>query len=102
MKKVVSEVQIVPIKPKDGLIAFASCLLFETLYISSIGVHSRLDGTGYRLTYPTKRVGDRDLNLYHPVTKYLSKAIEEAVFTKLKEVTEKSNDRYHCSYATTA
>lgn len=96
MKKI-SEVQIIPIKPNDGLIAFASCVLYDCLYISSMGVHTKLDNTGYRLTYPTKKVGDRDINIYHPITKNLSKAIEKAVFSKLKDVTEKSNDRYHYS-----
>ncbi len=96
MKRKLTEIQVVPIKPQDGLIGFASVVLDDSLYLGSIGIHQRLDGAGYRLTYPTKKVGDKNLNLYHPITKELSKEIEEAVFNKFKEVMN-SNDRY-CNF----
>lgn len=52
----ISEIQITPIKPQNGLVAFASCLINKGLYLGSIGILTRLEG-GYRLTYPTKSVG---------------------------------------------
>lgn len=85
----ITEVQVLPIKPRDGLVGFASLILDEALCLTSIGIHQKLDGTGYRLTYPTKLVGDRTMNLYHPITKDLSRAIEEAVFSKFEEVMNK-------------
>ncbi len=94
MKYKITEIQILPIKPRDGLVAFASLVINESLCLTSIGIHQKLDGTGYRLTYPTKLVGARNMNLYHPITKDLSKVIEEAIFNKLKEVMNKPNDRY--------
>ena len=92
----ISEVQIVPIQPKDGLVAFASCIIDERLYLGSIGVHRRLDGSGYRLTYPTKKVGVRQINYFHPVTKEAGQAIETAVYGKCSELLEGSdeNGRY--------
>jgi stage V sporulation protein G len=95
MKHKITEIQIIPIKPRNGLIAFASVLLNESLFLSSNGIHSKLDGSGYRLTYPTKLVGDNSVNIYHPINKQLSKMIEEAVITKFKNVMKKVNDRYH-------
>lgn len=65
-----------PIKPTNGLIGFASVLLDNSLYLGSIGIHTRLDGQGLRLTYPTKGT----INVFHPTTKELSKIIEQAVF----------------------
>jgi len=53
----VTEVQIKVIKPKEGLLGFASLVLNDSLYLSSIGIYGRLDGSGYRITYPTKKVG---------------------------------------------
>ena len=50
----ITEVQIDFIKPKDGLIAFASLVLNGDIYLSSIGVHKKVDGTDFRLTYPSK------------------------------------------------
>ena len=91
----VTEIEITPIKPKDGLVGFASVLINNELYLGSIGVHSRLDGSGYRITYPTKKVGDRNLNIYHPIDRDLSSAIETAICNKFKEVMEKCNDRHN-------
>ncbi len=103
----ITEIQIVPIKPKDGLIGFISFVLNECLYLGSIGIHTRLDGKGLRLTYPTKGA----INIFHPINKDMSKAIEEAVFAEalkvfpyLKDVmtlNELSNDRY-CEVNVTA
>lgn len=94
MKNEITEVQVLPIKPREGLVAFASLILNRSLCLTSIGIHQKLDGTGYRLTYPTKLVGDRTMNLYYPITKDLSKAIEEAILNKFKEVMNKNHDRY--------
>ena len=58
-----SEIQIIPIKPQNGLVAFASFVLDGNLYLGSIGIVTRLNG-GYRLVYPTKKVGDRSLNIF--------------------------------------
>lgn len=90
----VSEVQVAVIKPNNGLVAFASFVLDDKIYLSSVGVHQRLDGTGYRLTYPTKKVGQQDVNLFHPITKELSVAVELAVTDKIKEVMNFENVRH--------
>jgi len=45
----ITEVNITPIKPKDGLVAFASVVLDNSVYLSSIAVYARLDGNGYRV-----------------------------------------------------
>ena len=86
MKTQLTETHIIPVKPKNGLVAFASCVLNQDIYLSSIAVHKKLNGLGYRLTYPTKKVGNSDLNIYHPINKELSKAIEEAVFKQIEKL----------------
>ena len=90
----ISEVQITPIKPVDGLVAFASCVINGQLYLGSLGIHTRLDGAGYRITYPTRRVGTREVNYYHPITKHAGCAIEQAINAKCIEVLERSDERY--------
>lgn len=82
----ISEVQIKIVKPKDGLVGFASLVLDGKLYLSSIGIFTKLNGTGFRLTYPTKKVGISDLQIYHPINNEVSEAIEEAVLNKANEV----------------
>jgi len=90
----VSEVNITPVKPTDGLVAFASCVINGQLYLGSLGVHQRLDGTGYRITYPTKKVGIRQLNYFHPVTKEAGMVIEQAIAAKCVELFESSDEDY--------
>jgi len=90
----ISEVQITIIKPNNGLVGFASLLLDRKLYLSSIGIHQKLDGSGYRLTYPNRKVGMQSLDVYHPVNRELGLAIETAVISRFKEVMSK-NDRHN-------
>lgn len=86
MTQSVKEVEIIPIKPRDGLIAFASLVLGDWLYLSSIGVHTKLDGSGVRLSYPTKKVGERNINIFHPINHQAAEVIEKAVAQKLREM----------------
>ena len=82
----ITEIQIIPIKANNGLIAFGSVIFDDCLYLGSIGIHKRLDGSGYRLTYPTKKVGEKDLNIYHPINRAASKLIEDEITLKVKEI----------------
>lgn len=92
----VSEVNIAPIKPSNGLVAFASVVLDDSLYLGSIGVHSRLDGS-FRITYPTKKLGNKELNLYHPINRDVGNLIEQAVVSKCQQLFKgrDDNDRHH-------
>lgn len=82
----VKKVEIVPIKPHEGLIGFASIVVGEGLYLSSIGIHKRKDGNGFRITYPTKKVGNMNVSIFHPLDKELSKEIEQAIVDKAAQI----------------
>ena len=82
----ITEIQITPIKPNNGLVAFASVVLDNSVYLGFIGIHTRLNGEGYRLTYPTKKVGEKSLNICHPINKEMSKGIEDAIISKISEI----------------
>jgi DNA-binding cell septation regulator SpoVG len=92
MTKRLSEIQIIPIKPHNGLVAFASFVLDSNLYLGSIGIMTRPQG-GYRLTYPTKKVGDRNINIFHPINREFAEKIEKEIIKKFEEVMNQ-NDRY--------
>lgn len=99
----ITEVQIIPIKPKDGLVAMASIVFDDVLYLGSIGIHTRRDGSGFRITYPTKKLGQKDFNIYHPINRQVGQIIEEAILARATEVLngpERSNDyvRHSNSY----
>ena len=82
----ISEIQVIPVKPRDGLIGFASFVLDEKYYVSSVAIYTRLDNLGYRLVYPSKKVGEKNINTFHPLTREVGQAIDEAVIKKVNEI----------------
>ena len=92
----VTEVDVTFVKPRDGLIGFASVVLDDQLYLSGIAIHTKLAGSGYRLTYPTRRVGEVQFSLFHPIRKPVGLAIEQAIIDRLKNVVSKRNAGHNC------
>ena len=82
----VSEIEIIPVKPKGGLIGFASFVLDERYYVGSVAIFTRLDGSGYRLVYPAKKVGQRNINIFHPINQEVGRIIEETVTEKVSKL----------------
>ena len=72
--KVVSEVTVVSVKPKFGLFAFASFVLFESFYVTGVAVYSR-PGGGIRLVFPRKK----NLDTCYPIKRELGQEIQERV-----------------------
>ena len=90
----ISEVKICPVKPQDGLVAFASVVIDGNIYLGSIAVYTRLDGS-YRILYPTKRIGTKYLNVFHPINSECGKQLENLIIKKCNELFERSNDDRH-------
>lgn len=86
----ISEVNIALIKPKNGLVGFASVVVDDALYLGSIGIHQKLNG-GFRLTYPTKNSGIHQGSIFHPINNMAGKAIERTILSKLNDVMNKVN-----------
>ncbi len=94
----ITDIQIRFIREYKGLFAFARIVLNNALVIDGIGIHHKLDGSGYRLTYPTKQQSHGpSITIAHPIQSNLSKAIELDIFQKVvtlqKDVTD--NDRHY-------
>ena len=96
MNMKIKNVNIIPVSQDNGLIAFASLTLDDDILLSSIAVYKKLDG-GFRLLYPSKCVRGSEMTIFHPLNRNMSKAIEEAIFKKIKDVKNKGceNDRYY-------
>jgi DNA-binding cell septation regulator SpoVG len=80
----ITELEIIPIRPNNGHVGFASFIFDQCFYMGSIAIHTRLNG-GYRLTYP-KKTGQQ-LNVFFPINKDIAKIIEEAVSDKFEQIT---------------
>ena len=84
-KSKITEVNIIPINPKKGLVAIASCVINNEFYIGSIGIYTILKG-GYRLTYPNKKSNLSTVNIFHPIAQELGDAIEEAIINEYENL----------------
>lgn len=85
MKHQISETQILIVKPNNGLVALASFVLDGDLYLGSVGIVTRPRG-GYRLLYPTKKMGERNIDLFHPINREVATEIEEVIIKRFEEV----------------
>lgn len=85
MQNKLSEIQITPIKPINGLVGFASVVFDNSFYLGNIGVYTRPSG-GFRLTYPTRKSTSGNLNIFHPINKSIAQHIEEAIAAKFEEI----------------
>jgi len=90
----ISEIQFVPVKPQGGLVAFASFVLNNCLYLGSIGIVTRPSG-GYRLLYPSKKVLNQNFSIFHPITQQFGIDIERRILLEYEKVM-KMNDRHGC------
>ena len=84
----ISEIQIIPIKPRDGLVAFASCVINDSFYIGNIAIYaSPSSPEGFRLVYPSKTLPNgKDINVFHPINKQSGEIISKAIIEKYKEI----------------
>jgi len=84
----VSEVEIVPIKPKEGLVAFTSFVIDDRFYVGDVAIYTRPSG-GYRLVYPRKTLPNgRCINVLHPINRMTGEVLEQAVISRFEELTE--------------
>jgi len=87
----ISEIQIIPVKPKDGLVAFASCVVNDSLYIGNIAIYtSPTNPEGYRLVYPLKVLPNgKEINCVHPINKEAGEAIANSIIRSYEDLISK-------------
>lgn len=79
----ISEIEIIPVKAKNGLTFFASCVVDDKFYLGNIAVFTRLDGSGFRLVYPTKVLSNgKQIPVFYPIDNKVGQAIEDAISQK--------------------
>ena len=87
----ISEIQIIPIKPHNGLVAFASCVINKQFYVGNIAIYtSPSSRTGYRLVYPLKVLPNgKSINCIYPINRDTGDLIQGAIIKKYEELIEK-------------
>lgn len=92
-ENIISEINIIPVKPRNGLIAFASCVFNNQLSLNSIAIYTRPDGSGYRLCYPSKiLLNGKQINLFYPIDKETGELIEKAIIRAFEDLMKKSGE----------
>lgn len=92
---VLSEIQIVTLKPQNGLVGFASCILNSQFYIGNIAIYtspSSLDG--FRLVFPNKKLASGQIvDCFYPISKEAGDLVSMAIIKRYLEIM----DNFHYS-----
>lgn len=88
----ISEIELIPIKAKNGLTFFANCIIDDKYFIGSLAIFTLRDGSGFRVVYPTKvlRNGSQ-IPIFYPVDKSISAEIQRAISTEATKLLEPDN-----------
>ncbi len=81
---IITKISIKKVVQKDGLIAFVSIILDDCLYLGNIAVFTKLNKDGYRLIFPEKKIGDKRLSIFHPLTSKFYFLLEERINKEIK------------------
>lgn len=82
----VSDVRIFILKSRNGeLVAFADFTVGDAIRCKTVAIVRRPNG-GYRLSYPTRRFGDKRENYFAPITLDIGLEIERAVLAEYKRI----------------
>lgn len=84
MNIVISEIKIIPIKPQNGLVGFASLVLNNQFYIGNLGIYSAPSSKeGFRVTFPNKKLASGQVvDCFHPINKEAEEAVSSAIIKK--------------------
>ena len=81
-----TEIEIIPIKPINGLLGFASFVIDSKFYVGNIGIHSTANGN-IRLLYPDKRLPNgKIISSFHPITKHAGIEITKQITCKYNNI----------------
>lgn len=84
----ISEIQIIPIKPKNGLVAFTSCIINNQFYLGNIAIYSSPSSKmGFRLVFPNKKlVSGQVVECFHPICREAEERVTSAIVKKYVEL----------------
>jgi stage V sporulation protein G len=87
---IISNIEINPIRPRNGIVGFCSFVLDNRIYVGSVAIHTCLkNDLGYRLVYPTRKTKSGDLiSCVYPINRQTGDTIERAVIARYKAIVE--------------
>lgn len=84
----ISEIQIAPVKPRNGLVAFASCVIDDSLFVGNIAIYTSLSNSeGYRLVFPSKALASGvEVQCVHPINRETGRTISRAIINRYENL----------------
>lgn len=90
MEITLSEIQIIPVKPHNGLLAFCSFVLNDQFYVGDVAIYSCLNQEGYRLVYPIKILPNGlKVSCFHPINRRSAQMVESPVIAEFEKLIKK-------------
>ena len=89
----IDEIQIIPIKPQNGLVGFASCVVNNQFYVGNIAILTSPNiKTGFRLQFPTKKLSSgKQVDCFYPISKEVEEVVSEKIINKYLELMDNFN-----------
>lgn len=82
----ISQVEIIPFRPRNGHLGFAALVINNQFYLGDIALFSRPTG-GIRLAFPVKRLANGGtIDVCKPITQEVEKCCEEAVLKQYESL----------------
>jgi len=90
MEIVITEIEVIPIRPQNGLVAFASCAISNAFYVGNIAIYTAPNCLfGYRLVFPTKKLASgKQVACFYPFKKDVEEVVTKAIVGKYVELME--------------
>lgn len=83
----VSKIRIKKLIPNKGHIGFVSCVIDDWLFIGNIAIFSRLnDPENIRLVFPEKKIGEKKISIFYPLTKEAYLLLENTILEAFKKL----------------
>jgi DNA-binding cell septation regulator SpoVG len=90
-KILVTEIEIAPVSPKNGLVAFATCALNNMFFLGELAIYtSPLHPLGHRIVFPTKKLASgKNVPCFYPFNKEAEQIITKAIVKRYVELMDK-------------
>ena len=87
----ISEIQILPVKPQNGLVAFCSFILNNQFYVGNIAIYtSPSTYDDFRLVYPSKILPTgKQINCFHPINREAGNAVKKSIISQYEKLMER-------------
>jgi len=87
----ISDVQIIPIQPRNGLVAFVSFIINGSICVGDVAIHTCLSNSeGYRLVYPERILASgKKVNCVYPINRQAGDTVQKAVVSEYKKLLSK-------------